>query len=52
MAGGMNYGDATVDEYDAISRTWRRAARKRLSGKREFASHATVPTEWFPHCEF
>ncbi len=51
IAGGRNYGDNTVDVFDENYGRWIRSSKMFLRGKREFASHATVPTQWFPHCQ-
>ena len=51
VAGGDNYGDNTIDEYDPTRKVWQRAERKLLH-KREFAAYATVPEKWFPQCRF
>ena len=48
-AGGGDYGDETVDVLDHGS--WRRS-RVKMMVKREFCAGVTVPSHWFPECQF
>ena len=51
IAGGFDYGDETMDEFDPEAGQWIRSESKKLAFKREFASHTTVPHYWFkPWC--
>jgi len=49
IAGGMDYGDETLDEFRGWS-DWRRNDGKTMRYKREFSAAVTVPNYWFPHC--
>ena len=48
-AGGGDYGDETVDVLEHGS--WRRS-RVKMMVKREFSAGVTVPSHWFPECQF
>lgn len=50
IAAGIDYGDDTIDVYDGSQ--WSRDPNRKLAHKREFSAHATVPSEWFPQCNF
>ncbi|XP_059088568.1 calicin-like [Tigriopus californicus] len=50
VAGGQDYGDNTIDELSEENSFWRRSTGKTLKWKREFSSHVTVPSWWFPAC--
>ncbi len=38
--------------YQSTTDHWVRDETRKMLHKREYSAHATVPSEWFPQCNF